>query len=290
MTEFYMSSSAPRTAPATHDGISKRNFDQLANFIYNYSGIKMPPTKLTMLEGRLRRRLRATGKPTFEAYCQYLFKEGGLEHETIYLIDAVTTNKTDFFREPNHFTFMRNQALPDLIRRGARGIRAWSSACSTGAEPYTMAMVLAEYAAQHSDINYQILATDLSTEVLDVAKRGIYPAEMIEPVPAELRQRYVMRAVERGRQEVRIVPRLRSKIGFGRLNLMDDSYAIGDPVQIIFCRNVMIYFDKETQAEVLSRLCDCLVPGGYLFIGHSETISGLDLPLKTVANTVFQRI
>jgi chemotaxis protein methyltransferase CheR len=123
-------SSLARVLPSSHDGISKRNFDRLANFIYNYSGIKMPPSKLTMLEGRLRRRLRATGKPNFDAYCDYLFKGDGLEHEAIYLIDAVTTNKTDFFREPNHFTFLHQQALPDLARQGASSVRAGSSACT----------------------------------------------------------------------------------------------------------------------------------------------------------------
>jgi chemotaxis protein methyltransferase CheR len=285
-----MSSSANRIAPAVHDGISRRNFDRLARFIYDYSGIKMPPTKLTMLEGRLRRRLRATGKPNFDAYCDYLFKEDGLNHEAVYLIDAVTTNKTDFFREPNHFNFMTKQALPDLVRQGVRTVRAWSSACSTGAEPYTMAIVLAEFIGQRTDMNYTILATDLSTEVLQTAQKGIYPAEMVDPVPPDLRQRYVMRAVAKDRREVRIVPRLRSKVAFARLNLMDDKYTIGDPVHLIFCRNVMIYFDKETQAGVLNRLCECLAPGGYLFIGHSESVGGFDLPLKTVANTVFQRI
>ena len=285
-----MSSSAHHVAPPVHDGISKRNFDRLAAFIYDYSGIKMPPTKLTMLEGRLRRRLRATGKPNFDAYCDYLFKQDGLEHEAVYLIDSVTTNKTDFFREPNHFTYMMKRALPDLSQRGVRTVRAWRSACSTGAEPYTMAIVLSEFIGDRTDMNYALLATDLSTEVLQTAQKGIYPADMVEPIPPDLRQRYVMRAVARDRHDVRIVPRLRSKIAFARLNLMDEKYTIGDPVHLIFCRNVMIYFDKDTQFGVLNRLCECLVPGGYLFIGHSESVSGFDLPLKTVANTVFQRI
>ncbi|MBL0375336.1 protein-glutamate O-methyltransferase CheR [Rhizobium sp. KVB221] len=282
--------SVSRSMPVQSDGISKKNFEKLANFIYGYSGIKMPPSKQTMLEGRLRRRLRATGKPTFDAYCDFLFKGDGLEQETIYLIDAVTTNKTDFFREPNHFTYLYKQALPNLMASGVRSVRAWSSACSTGAEPYTMAIVLEEYAQQHGNMPYTILATDLSTDVLATAHKGIYPSELVEPVPVDLRNKYVMRPVARGNNSVRIVPRLRSKVAFGRLNLMDDRYVIGDPVHLIFCRNVMIYFDKETQADVLTRLCDCLLPGGYLFIGHSESIAGFDLPLKAVANTVFQKV
>jgi chemotaxis protein methyltransferase CheR len=281
---------AQRAAAPHDDGISKRNFDRLAAYIYDYSGIKMPSSKQTMLEGRLRRRLRATGHANFEHYCNFLFNQGGLEKESIFLIDAITTNKTDFFREPNHFEFMSKRALPAILKGGARRLRVWSSACSTGAEPYTIAMILDSVLGDRSDIAWNILATDLSTEVLQTARRGIYPQEMIDPVPAEMRRRYVMTAIARDRKEVRITPKLRSKVGFGRLNLMDDAYPVGDPMHMIFCRNVMIYFDKPTQEKVLLRLCDCLEPGGYLFIGHSESISGLDLPLETVANTVFQKV
>jgi chemotaxis protein methyltransferase CheR len=279
-----------RSSAAIEDGISKKNFDKLAAYIYNYSGIKMPPAKQTMLEGRLRRRLRATGMLSFEQYCDFLFRQDGLAQESIYLIDAVTTNKTDFFREPNHFQFMRQKAMPALLANGVRRVRSWSSACSTGAEPYTMAMVFEDMLSDRSDIDYSILATDLSTEVLQTARKGIYSIDMVQPVPSELRQRFVMQAVARDRKEVRITPRLRSKVGFARMNLMDETYPVGDPMHLIFCRNVMIYFDKATQEKVLTRLVANLARGGYLFIGHSETIAGFDLPLKTVANTVFQRV
>jgi len=282
-------SAAVRAQPL-HDRLSKRNFDRLSAFIYRYSGIKMPQTKHTMLEGRLRRRLRATNIVSFDDYCDYVFDHGGLETELVHLVDAVTTNKTDFFREPKHFDYMRDHALPALIRDGATRIRTWSSACSTGAEPYTMAMVLEAFFENRRDGSYSILATDLSTDVLEKAKLGIYPSELVEPVPEPMRRRHLMAAADPTRREVRVAPALRAKIGFARLNLMDQRYSVGEPMHIIFCRNVLIYFDKETQAKVLHRLCDCLVPGGYLLIGHSETIAGLNLPVRTVANTVFQRI
>ncbi|WP_062941507.1 CheR family methyltransferase [Rhizobium leguminosarum] len=272
------------------DRISKRNFDKLARFIYDYSGIKMPPTKLTMLEGRLRRRLRATNHTTFDDYCDFLFNEDGLAQETVYLIDVVTTNKTDFFREAKHFDYLQSVALPAISNSGVRTIRTWSAACSTGAEPYTMAMVLAEFAEGRNDVSYSVLATDLSTDVLQTARRGIYPEDLIAPVPRDLQRKYVLTAKQPGRREVRITPKLRSKIGFARMNLMDEKYAIGEPMHVIFCRNVLIYFDKQTQAGVLNRLCACLAKGGYMFIGHSESITGFDLPLKQVSNTVFQRI
>ncbi|MBB3658104.1 chemotaxis protein methyltransferase CheR [Rhizobium sp. BK650] len=272
------------------DRISKRNFDKLARFIYNYSGIKMPPTKLTMLEGRLRRRLRATRHSSFDDYCDFLFNEGGLDQETVYLIDVVTTNKTDFFREAKHFEYMQMVALPALADCGVRTIRTWSSACSTGAEPYTMAMVLNEFVEGRNDVSYNVLATDLSTDVLQTARKGIYAEDLVAPVPYDLQKKYVMVAKQHGRREVRISPKLRSRVGFARMNLMDEKYPVGDPMHLIFCRNVLIYFDKQTQAGVLNRLCECLAKGGYMFIGHSESITGFDLPLKQVSNTVFQRI
>ena len=275
---------------ASDDRLNNRNFEALARYIYDYSGIKMPSSKMTMLEGRLRRRLRATGISSFNDYCDYLFKHDGIETESIYLIDAVTTNKTDFFREPKHFEYMEQVALPELVSAGHKRIRLWSSACSTGAEPYTMAMIMQEFVDGQSGLDYRILATDLSTEVLQAARRGVYARDMIVPVGSEMRRKYVMMARDTTRSDVRIHPRLRSMVGFARLNLMDNAYKVGDPMHLIFCRNVLIYFDKPTQAKVLSRLCDCLLPGGYLFVGHSETVTGISLPVRQVANTVFKKI
>ncbi|WAC60541.1 CheR family methyltransferase [Brevundimonas sp. SL130] len=277
-----------RTAPII-DQISARNFERLARYIYEYSGIKMPSTKRTMLEGRLRRRLRVTGYPTFDDYCDYLFKEDGLEAESVFLIDAVTTNKTDFFREPRHFDYMASHVLPELKAAEVRRIRAWSAACSMGAEPYTMAMVMQKFADEQGGPDYQILGTDLSTDVLETALRGVYPNEMLTPVPADMR-RWVMTSRDSTRREGRIHPSLRAKLSLARVNLMDEAYSVGDPFDIIMCRNVMIYFDKQTQAKVLKRLCDRLKRGGHLFIGHSESITGIELPLVTVANTVFRKI
>ena len=191
-------------AQAGEDGLSSRNFEALSRYIYDYSGIKMPITKLTMLEGRLRRRLRATGIPNFNAYCDYLFKHGGIEKEAIFLIDAVTTNKTDFFREPKHFEFMERTGLPELVAAGHKRLRLWSAACSIGAEPYTMAMVMQDFADATSGVDYRILATDLSTDVLAAARRGVYPRDMVQPVPADLQRRHVMVSRDAARGEVRI--------------------------------------------------------------------------------------
>jgi chemotaxis protein methyltransferase CheR len=284
-----LGAAAARVQPAD-DRLTSRNFDALARYIYDYSGIKMPASKMTMLEGRLRRRLRATGISSFNDYCDFLFKQGGIEGESIYLIDAVTTNKTDFFREPKHFEYMEKVALPEMVAAGHKRFRLWSSACSTGAEPYTMAMVMQDFSDANPGLDYRILATDLSTDVLHAAKRGIYPRDMIAPVSPEMKRKYVMTARDSSRGEMRIHPKLRATVGFARLNLMDNAYKVGEPMQMIFCRNVLIYFDKPTQAKVLSRLCDCLVTGGYLYVGHSETVTGISLPIRQVANTVFKKV
>ncbi|WP_288411653.1 protein-glutamate O-methyltransferase [uncultured Sphingomonas sp.] len=270
------------------DRLSPHKFARLSALIFDKTGIKMPPTKATMLQGRLQRRLRDVGLPTLDAYCDHLFDGSAHPDEMIHLINAVTTNKTDFFREPGHFDFMTQTALPTLADSGRRRIRAWSAACSTGAEPYTMAMVLDQF-AQKSGIDYGILATDIDTAVLETARRGIYPAELVEPVPVSLRQRYVATSRDRHAQDVRIVPALRSAIGFARLNLMDVTYPVGEPMDIIFCRNVLIYFDKDTQERVVRRLCENLRPGGYLFLGHSESIAGMNLPVTNVSYTVFTK-
>ncbi|KZE08556.1 MULTISPECIES: CheR family methyltransferase [Sphingomonas] len=270
------------------DRLSPHKFAKLSALIYDKTGIKMPATKVTMLQGRLQRRLREVGIATLDAYCDHLFDGSAHPDEIINLINAVTTNKTDFFREPGHFDFMAKTALPTLADSGRRRIRAWSAACSTGAEPYTMAMVLDQF-AQKSGVDYGILATDIDTTVLETARRGIYPTEMVEPVPASLRQRYVAVSRDRKANQVRMVPALRSAIGFARLNLMEERYPVGEPMDLIFCRNVLIYFDKETQERVVRRLCANLRPGGYLFLGHSESIAGMDLPVRTVSYTVFTK-
>jgi chemotaxis protein methyltransferase CheR len=272
-----------------NDRLSPRDFSRLASYIYEYSGIKMPDSKRTMLEGRLRRRLRALGKKTIAEYCAHVFAGDNLATEGLHLINAVTTNKTDFFREPVHFDHLRESVLPDLLARKVKTIRAWSCACSSGPEPYSLAMVLDEFAEAHGGPAYGILATDLDTEMLATARAGIYPAELVDPVPDRLRSRSVMQPRDPSRRDVRIVPALRSAIGFARLNLMDSHYPVGEPMHLIFCRNVLIYFDKQAQRHVVSRLVDRLAPGGYLFLGHSESIADFDLPLEQVAGTTFRK-
>ncbi len=278
---------AERPAAPAADGLSDQNFRRLATVIQDYSGIKMPPAKRTMLEGRLRRRVRVLGLRDLADYCGLLFDDGGLDGELVHLIDAVTTNKTEFFREPLHFKYLTDNLLPSLAE--PRRIKVWSAACSTGAEPYTLAMLLQEQAERVAGFDYAILCTDLCTDVLEKAQRGVYPAAMVEVTPPDLHRKYVMRARDVRRDEVRIAPVLRARLRLARLNLMDDSYPVDRDMDLIFCRNVLIYFDKPTQEAVLRRLCAHLRPGAHLFLGHSESVVGMDLPVDQVANTIFRK-
>jgi len=243
-----------------------------------------------MVEGRLLRLLRSNAMDSIDAYCEHILSGAASDAQRLELINALTTNKTDFFREPAHFDFLSSHILPQFVRTGGGRFRCWSAAASTGMEAYTLAMVIADFAERAGSLDFEILATDIDTNVLQQAQRGVYPLASFEPVPAPLRARYVKRASDRHRQEGRVVPELRQRIAFGRLNLMDRTYPVGAPMDLILCRNVLIYFEKSVQAQVVARLCENLKPGGHLMLGHSESITGLDLPLQAVANTVFRRL
>lgn len=268
-------------------------FGRFSAFIESELGIKMPPGKKVMLEARLHKRLRALRLPSFGAYYDHVFQAEGGESELIFLIDAVTTNKTDFFREPSHFDYLRAAVLPELLQKEGAGLRrpvtVWSAGCSTGEEPYTLAMVLSEFSAEVPGYRFTILATDISSRVLEAAHTGIYEEEKVEPVPMALRRRYLLRAKDRDQRLVRIVPSLRQNIRFRRLNLMDADFGMRGEIDVIFCRNVVIYFDRPTQERLVLRFTQCLRPGGFLFMGHSETLAGMQVPVVTVAPTVYRK-
>jgi chemotaxis protein methyltransferase CheR len=277
------------------DHLSVADFNRIATLISSKVGIKLPPAKRLMVEGRLRKRVRARGFDTFDSYCHSLFKGDGLAAELPYLINAVTTNKTDFFREPEHFDLLEERIVPSLLdgRRAERAplLKFWSAASSTGAEAYTIAMLLADLAAARGDFRFAVLGTDISTAVLAQAQRAVYPAEMIAPVPADKQGRYIMRARHVGnRPEVRIVPEIRRLVRFAQLNLMDASYPFDRDVDVIFLRNVLIYFERHDQEAVIRRLIGHLRPGGYLLLGHSESMIGTSIAIRQVAPAVFQKL
>ena len=272
--------------------LSPQGFARFARFITQELGIKMPEAKVPMLQSRLMRRLRKLQLGSLDEYQEYLFNSPEAKEELVHFIDAVTTNKTDFFREPQHFGYLVGSALPELSRiHGGSNwrLKLWCAGCSSGEEPYTLAMVLSEYAAQHAGFDFSILATDISTKVLDHARTGIYDQARVEPVPLPLRRKYLLRSSNPARSLIRLVPELRSRVSFHRLNFMDADYGLREKFDVIFFRNVMIYFDKETQEAVIQKQCRNLRAGGYLFVGHSESLAGLDIPVSLVNSAVFRK-
>jgi chemotaxis protein methyltransferase CheR len=268
--------------------LSKQEFDRFSEIVYRHLGIKMPGEKRTMLSARVHKRLRALEMKTFQEYADFLFSPAGQQTELAQLYDVVTTNKTDFFREPGHFIHLTETVLPGLADRRA-SLRFWSAGCSSGEEPYTLAMVLRDFQESHSDFRFDILATDISRKALDSAMKAVYREEQVEPVPAAFRRKFLLRSRDRSARLVRISPEIRRCVRFGRLNLMEEDFGIRQPMDLIFCRNVLIYFDKQTQEELIRKFCRHLLPGGLLFLGHSESLYGFDLPLVQVAPTIYRK-
>jgi chemotaxis protein methyltransferase CheR len=273
------------------EGLSAADFDRIRSLVYKESGISLNAEKKTMLEIRLRRRLRSLDFASSAEYCSYLFAPATREAELVHLIDAVTTNKTDFFREPEHFEYLVSKALPDLEKRKGlvRKALIWSAGCSTGEEPYSLAMMFSDYAQAHPGFRFSLLATDICTEVLAHASQGIFKTAVVKPVPQGLRKKYLMRSRDPNSDLVRVVPEVRAKIEFRRVNLMDSDYGLSESPEIIFCRNVIIYFDRPTQIRLLDSLVRQLAPDGYFFSGHSESLQNMDLPLIAVAPAVYRK-
>ncbi|MGA9672073.1 MAG: protein-glutamate O-methyltransferase CheR [Terracidiphilus sp.] len=274
------------------ESISNSDYGRLRNLIYEESGIVLNQEKKTMLELRIKRRLRSLSLDSFGQYCEYLFGRHNQQEEVVHLLDVVTTNKTDFFREPDHFEYLVQKAVPDLVARDQFGksLLIWSAGCSTGEEPYTLAMVLSEYGLNHPGFRFRILATDLSTTVLAKAKLGIFSSEVVRPVPKDLQKKYFMRSRDPESHTMRVVPELRQLVDFRRVNFMDSDFGLSERADAIFCRNVIIYFDRSTQEQILQKLSQHLMPGGYAFLGHSETLHGMDLPLAPVAPALYRRV
>jgi chemotaxis protein methyltransferase CheR len=272
--------------------MTMEDFRRLSSFIYKEYGIKMPEIKKTMLQSRLHKRLRELNMTSYKQYVEYVFSKEGQQTEIIQMMDMVSTNKTDFFREPVHFEFLHSTVLPELLFNNRnRYLKIWSAGCSSGEEPYTIAMSLNEFYIQNpaNPFDYSILATDISTRMLKSAVEGIYKEDRIEVLPLNLKKRYLLRSKDRHSPTIRIIPDLRRKVTFQRLNFMDSFYNVPDNFDIIFCRNVLIYFDRDTQERVINRLATKLKPNGYFFLGHSESITNFDVPLIQLRPTIFRR-
>jgi chemotaxis protein methyltransferase CheR len=271
--------------------LSRQEFDKVAEIVYDNCGINLEFCKKTMVESRLGRRLRALNIPTFHHYIQFITSKDGIENELVHMIDVVTTNKTDFFRENHHFDFLTESVLPEFFESNPnRSLKVWSSACSSGEEPYTLAMVLQEFACYNAGFSYEILASDISTQILEKAVQAVYPADRAVDIPSRYRTKYLLKSKNKESPKIRVASELRSKVKFEQINLIDENLKVNHLQDLIFCRNVLIYFDRETQLKVIKTLLRNLRQGGLLFIGHSESLHFFDLPIKQVRPTIFIKL
>ncbi|MHB8989773.1 MAG: CheR family methyltransferase [Desulfobulbia bacterium] len=265
-------------------------FQKFSDLVYEKTGIFLKPEKKELLNARLGKRLRATGITSFKQYYEYVINDRSGD-ELVHLIDNVSTNFTSFFRENSHFEILSSTVLPAFVKEGrgkSKEILLWSSASSSGEEPYTMAMVVEDFVSRHPGMRYRIMATDISTRVLAQAKRGVYADERVTKVPTPFLKKYFQKGVGNSDGYVKVKDELRRMVHFDRFNLMGD-FPWRAAIDVIFCRNVMIYFNRETQQELVSKFYEALTPGGYLFIGHSESISGLKHNFTQVDATAYMK-
>lgn len=270
----------------TDSVITNEEFERFRRLIYAESGIALSDQKKSLLVSRLSKRLRDLALATFSEYYDFV-KEDVTGDEFIRLLDLISTNKTDFFREPAHFEFLRDRIVPEL--EDVKRIRIWSSACSTGEEPYTIAITLYETVQAPAQWEFHILASDLSTRVLAKAAAGVYDGERVANVPTDVVRRHFLRGRGGSDGLVKVKPHLSAAVQFRRINLMDDQFPIKTPLDLIFCRNVMIYFDRPTQERLVNKFHRYLKPGGYLFIGHSESLQWIRHPFTALAPTIYQK-
>lgn len=274
----------------SHPAMSERDFSLLRSFIKEECGINISPSKRVMLTLRLQKRLRALNLGSFRQYIDFIATKTGRSQEIVSMLDVVSTNKTDFFREFSHFDYLSCEALPQLVAAKGNGkVNVWSAGCSSGEEPYTIAMVMSEFAESNPDFRFGITASDISMKALRVAVRAVYPDSVAENIPSPLKRKYTLRGRGPNKGFHRVAPEIRNKVEFKRLNLMDEDYGFKDPLHIIFCRNVIIYFDRDTQAELFRKFHGLLYPGGYLFLGHSETLEEKSTGFLRAAPTVYRK-
>ena len=256
---------------------TEEDFARIAKMLHDDAGIYLPEVKATLVYSRLAKRLRALGLQSFRDYCALLTEEGSRSAagERQQMLAALTTNVTRFFREPHHFDHLKTRVLPPLLDKARRGgrVRLWSAACSTGPEPWSMALTVLSLMPDAANLDVRILATDIDPNVVAEGRRGIYRQDAVEPIPNELRTRWMQRATHEGELAWSAGEEMRKMVAFRELNLIGQ-WPMKGPFDVIFCRNVVIYFEEETQARVWSRFKPLLTREGRLYIGHSERLNG----------------
>jgi chemotaxis protein methyltransferase CheR len=264
------------------------SFARLSSYVTREYGIKLPANKRSMLESRLNKKVKGLGMDNYKQFLDHIFSEDEKQGDLLHVIDLITTNKTDFFREPEHFKFLSGTFLSAWSEQSRQTMNVWSAGCSSGEEPYTLVMVLEEFRRRNPMFNYSLLASDVSIRMIQAAFKGVYTLDKIAAISNEMRRAYFLRSKTQP-DLVRVKPEYRKKIHYRRINFMDDGFGlIKHDYDIIFCRNVLIYFDKATQERVIRKFAEHLRPGGLLFLGHSESIMGMNVPFRQLRPTVYQ--
>lgn len=268
--------------------LSDYDFKRLSVFIYDHYGINLYPKKKLLVKSRLQKRIAHLGLKNYSEYCNFLLKSNDGLEESIHMIDRISTNKTDFFRESDHFEFLANTLLTDYLKENSStNLKIWSAGCSSGQEPYTIAMVLSEVKNKFG-INFEIFASDISISMLKIANNAVYPFDQLNQIPNQYKKAYLLRSKDRKNPKFRINTTLRNKVHFFHSNLLEEQKSVKEKMDIIFCRNTLIYFDRETQRKVINNLLDKLKPNGYLFIGHSESLINMDFTLEHIFPAVYK--
>lgn len=264
------------------------DFNKVRNLVKNHTGISLSDAKKDMVYSRLTRRLRKLGIKRFADYCKLV--EGGDDEELIQFTNAITTNLTSFFREDHHFKYLENTLIPSIIKsnQDERKIRIWSAGCSTGEEPYSLAITLKESVPRPDTWDIKILATDLDSNVLTTASNGIYTSDRINGLSNSRKSRWFLKGKGENSGTVRVRPELQEIISFKQLNLLNEWPHKG-PFDFLFCRNVVIYFDKDTQKVLFDRYANILKPDAHLFIGHSESLFKVSDRFKLLGQTIYQK-
>jgi chemotaxis protein methyltransferase CheR len=266
---------------------TRDDFDYLRKLVTQTTGIIAGEDKYTMYYSRLARRLRKLGLKDFAEYRRYL--DSNREDELIELVNSVTTNLTSFFRENHHFEFIANTIVPAIRKRGVRKVRVWSAGCSTGEEPYSLAITLAQAIPDFKNWDIKILATDLDSNVVSKAAQGVYDQSRVDGIDRQVLRKYFHRGTGKNEGYVRIKPELMDLIAFRQLNLLH-AWPITDKMDFIFCRNVVIYFDKPTKEKLVERYAEQMVDDGYLFMGHSESLYKSTERFKLLGKTIYQKV
>lgn len=272
--------------------LKPREFKTISDFIFTHIGISLSEEKIPMVEGRLQKRLKSLSISNYSEYLKLVFTGENQNEEQTFLLNLLTTNKTDFFREYHHFDFIKNVGIKEIIKSKhlKPHIRAWSAACSTGEEPYSIAILLKELQEKNNNFEFDIHASDVSTEVIDISRKGVYDFDRIAEIPFPLKSKYFLKGKDVYYNKVRVVKEIREKVNFFTLNLIDSNYNLPHKFDFVFCRNVLIYFNPSTQRSVLAKIVDNIEKGGYLFLGHTECIKGFSDKMERAAPTVYRKV